>query len=99
MPIYGSEALRQYRQQQTEGKWGPEGQPSLLEKISPDVPMEDATITVWDGERFVDWGKWLATAPLIIEERPQEGSGKGTGSNESEAKDVPPPEQVTESLW
>ena len=27
--------------------------------------MDDAVLTVWNGERFVAWDKWLATAPII----------------------------------
>jgi hypothetical protein len=48
----------------------PDRQRSLLEQVPPDASMDEATITVWNGERFVAWRKWLATAPIIREERP-----------------------------
>lgn len=71
-PMYGREALRHLRERQAQGSGKPESQSSLLEGISPDAPMDDAAITVWDGERFVSYDKWLATAPLIVEERTEE---------------------------
>jgi len=66
-PIYGREALRRLRERQARE---PAGQASLLEDISPDARMEDATLTVWNGVRFVAFDKWLATAPLIVEKKP-----------------------------
>jgi len=41
-PIYGREALRRLRERQARE---PVGQASLLEDISPDARMEDATLT------------------------------------------------------
>ena len=32
--------------------------------------MDDATITAWNGERFVAYDKWRATAPVTREEMP-----------------------------
>jgi len=32
--------------------------------------MDDATVTVWDGGRFVAYEKWLATAPIQCDEEP-----------------------------
>ncbi len=66
---YGRQALRRLREQQAQTAQGPERHVPLLEHISPDAPMDDATLTVWNGERFVAYEKWLATAPLAIEER------------------------------
>ena len=34
------------------------------EFTAPDAPMDDAVITVWNGERFVAYQQWLASAPL-----------------------------------
>ena len=76
-PIYGRDALRRLREQQAAAK-EPERQPSLLEQIPADAPMDDATLTVWNGERFVAWDKWLATAPLIREEPPLKSAAKET---------------------
>ena len=36
--------------------------------------MDDATLTVWDGERFVAHDKWLATVPIVHEDPPGDGS-------------------------
>jgi hypothetical protein len=59
--------LRRLRQQQMQK---PESQASLLEQIPPDAAMDDATITVWNGERWVAFKSWLATAPITCEESP-----------------------------
>jgi hypothetical protein len=63
---YGREALRRLRQQQMQK---PESQASLLEQIPPDAAMDDATITVWNGQRFVAYDKWLATKPFATGEK------------------------------
>jgi hypothetical protein len=70
--MYGREALRQFRERQAQVEHGPERQASLLGQIPPDAPMADTTLTVWTGERFVAWEKWIATAPLIIDEQQTE---------------------------
>jgi hypothetical protein len=64
---YGREALRRLRQQQMQK---PESHASLLEQIPPDAAMDDDTITVWNGERWVAFKSWLATAPITCEESP-----------------------------
>ena len=72
--IYGREALRRLREQQEHSVLATESQPSLLEQIPADAPMDDATVTVWNGERFVAYDKWLATAPIIRgDDRPADG--------------------------
>jgi hypothetical protein len=68
---YGREALRRFREQQAQTSQKPERQSSLLDQIPSDAPMDDATITVWNGERFVANDKWSATAPLVAEEGPE----------------------------
>ena len=32
--------------------------------------MDDATLTVWNGARFVAYNSWLATAPIQCDEHP-----------------------------
>ena len=64
---YGREALRRLRQQQMQK---PESQASLLEQIPPDAATDDATITVWNGERWAAYNSWLASAPITCEESP-----------------------------
>jgi hypothetical protein len=99
-PIYGSEALRRLREQQAAAQ-EPERQTSLLEQIPADAPMDDATLTVWDGARFVAYDKWLATAPLIVEERLRQreaGIRKGGGTHET--ADLPPQDSTLQKgLW
>ena len=68
--IYGSGALRRLREQQDAHIAAQECQPSLLDQISPDAPMDDAILTVWNGERFVAHDSWLATAPVQHDEVP-----------------------------
>jgi hypothetical protein len=66
---YGREALRRLRRQQMQATQQPESQASLLEQIPPDAAMDDATITVWNGQRFVAYDKWLATKPFATGEK------------------------------
>ena len=61
---YGREALRRFREQQQK----PAEEPSDKTTPPPAAPMDDATLSVWNGERFVAYEKWLATAPLAIDE-------------------------------
>ena len=68
--MYGSDALRRLREQQEAHIAAPECQPSLLDQIHPDAPMDDAILTVWNGERFVAYDSWLATAPIHRDEEP-----------------------------
>jgi hypothetical protein len=69
-PVYGREALRRLREQQAHAA-DQRDQPSLLELVPADTPADNATITVWNGERFVTYDKWLATAPLVVQEQSQ----------------------------
>ena len=99
-PLYGREALRRLREQQAAAQ-EPERQPSLLEQIPPGAPMDDATLTVWNGERFVAYDKWLATALLVTEERSHEPKSRDAkGANADGATHVPPQDSaVQEGLW
>lgn len=71
-PAYSREALRRLRERQARVAQEPEDRPAALEQIPPDAPMDDATITVWDGERFVAWDRWLATAPIECDQGQEE---------------------------
>ncbi len=68
--IYDREALRQYREEQQQAGGRQASGADLLAQIAADAPMDDATVTVWNGERWVAWDTWLATAPIIIEDAP-----------------------------
>ncbi len=70
--MYGREALRRLREQQDRKSQGPERRASLLEQVPLDAPMDDATLTVWNGERFVAYDRWRATAPVVTEEKQPE---------------------------
>lgn len=71
MTVYGCEALRRLREQQAHAA-DQRHQTSLLELVPADAPMEDTTLTIWTGERFVAYDKWLATALLVVQEQSQE---------------------------
>ena len=64
--IYGSQALHRLRERQAAAR-EPERQASLLEQIPVDAEMDDATITVWNGEKFMAFDKWLAKRPVATE--------------------------------
>lgn len=70
---YGREALRRLRERQAQATGAvehPDGKVhTRIDDVPPDAPMDDATLTVWNGERFVAYEKWLATAPLVREEK------------------------------
>lgn len=71
MSIYGLEALRRLRDRQEAQANNAAPPLSLLEEIPPDAPMDDAVLTVWNGERFIAWDRWRATAPIEVEEPEQ----------------------------
>jgi hypothetical protein len=71
--VYGREALRRLREQQAKPATEPDSASFPLDQAPPDAPMDDAIITVWNGERFVAYGKWLANQPLVTEEQPESG--------------------------
>lgn len=60
---FGLEALRRARQQ--EERLGQPEPPLLLEQVPLDAPYDDpeAVLHAWNGERWVPWQKWLASAP------------------------------------
>jgi len=67
-PAYSLAAWRKYREEQEQPKQeSPAG--STLADIPADAEM-DAGIVIgfWNGERFVSWKKWLATASIIRED-------------------------------
>ena len=65
---YGLEALRKFRETQEGRGLSPDRPGSVLAEIRPDAPADAATITVWNGERFVAYDRWLARAPIVREE-------------------------------
>ena len=66
---YSREELRRVRAAREAAAAGPAHQLTLLEQIPADAPMDDGiVIGFWNGERFVSWQKWRATAPITVEQ-------------------------------
>jgi hypothetical protein len=72
---YSRDALRKMRERQAAARQ-PERQQSLLEQIPVDAEMDDATITVWTGEKFEAYDKWLAKRPVATEDKQESGKKK-----------------------
>lgn len=66
---FGMEALRRARQEESRPAAEPANVLSALAQIPADAPYDDpdAVLHVWNGERWVPWEKWLATAPIARE--------------------------------
>lgn len=67
-PAYSLAAWRKYLEEREQPKQG-----TSVELTLADIPADaemDAGLVIgfWNGERFVAWEKWLATAPIIREE-------------------------------
>lgn len=69
MTFYTREAIRRARQVAEPGEPEKERsyETSAMADVPADAPMDDATVTVWNGQRFVAYEKWLATAPIARE--------------------------------
>jgi hypothetical protein len=67
-PTYSLAAWRKYRDEQEQPKReAPAG--LTLADIPADAEIDNGiVIGFWNGERFVSWEKWLATAPIAREE-------------------------------
>ncbi|MGC8761942.1 MAG: hypothetical protein ACP5VC_18465 [Bryobacteraceae bacterium] len=65
-PAYSLAAWRKYREEREQ----PKQETELTLADTPADAKMDARIVIgfWNGERFVSWEKWLATAPIIREE-------------------------------
>ncbi len=67
-PAYSLAAWRKYREEREQPKQGTSVE-STLADIPADAEMDAGlVIGFWNGERFVAWEKWLATAPIAREE-------------------------------
>lgn len=66
---YSREELRRVRAAREANAGHPKQQLPLLEQVPADAPMDDGiVIGFWNGERFVSWEKWRATAPIVVEQ-------------------------------
>jgi len=64
---YSLAALREYRRRKEQGETAAH---LTLADIPPDAPMEEGiALGCWNGQAFVSWEKWLATAPIRREEK------------------------------
>ena len=68
MSFYSRDIIRRVREEQENPAATPETPPVLLAAIPPDAPMDDATITVWNGETWVDYGQWRRSRPVARED-------------------------------
>ena len=68
--FYSRAAMRQAREERESASTVTEPAPAqlTLDQIPADAPFDDAVLTVWNGERWVAYDSWLATAPIIREE-------------------------------
>ena len=58
-PAYSLAAWRKYREEQEQPK-------QETPAVPADAEMDDGIVLgFWNGERFVSWEKWLATAPVL----------------------------------
>lgn len=64
---YSLEAWRRFRERKERPPESNATGPSLAD-IPADAEMDEGiTLGCWNGERFVSWEKWLATAPLVVD--------------------------------
>ena len=68
--IYTHEARRKRHQERAQVEEQQEREADLLSKIPADAPIDDATLCVWNGERFVAWETWVVTRPVYPADAP-----------------------------
>jgi hypothetical protein len=70
-PAYSLEAWYRFRERKLQPVEVAESATPSLADIPPDAEMDDGiTLGCWNGERFVSWEKWAATAPIVVEPAP-----------------------------
>jgi hypothetical protein len=80
-PVYSLEAWRRLREPKNHDGRSPEPAESPAD-ISGDAPMDGGIVLgCWNGERFVSFKRWLATAPLDAEAETVTRSGHTGGSS------------------
>jgi hypothetical protein len=69
---YSLDAWRRFREQKGRPETPASSSPVItLTDIPADAEMDDGiVIGFWNGERFVSWEKWLATAPITVDPAP-----------------------------
>ncbi len=66
--FYSRAAMRQAREERESRERGGEPSQLTLDQIPVDAPADDAVLTVWNGERWLAWETWRASAPIAREE-------------------------------
>ncbi|MCC7497886.1 MAG: hypothetical protein IT160_09935 [Bryobacterales bacterium] len=71
-PSYSLDAWRRFREQKGRPETPASSSPGItLADIPADAEMDDGiVIGFWNGERFVSWEKWIATAPIKLDTVP-----------------------------
>ena len=70
-PDYGTAALRRFRGGQERPHEPAVTGGRSLAGIPPDAEMDGGIILgCWNGERFVSWDRWFATAPIAADPQP-----------------------------
>jgi hypothetical protein len=69
--FYSRDIIRRVREEQENPTATPEASPTLLAAIPADAPVDDATITAWNGERWVEYEQWRPS-PLAPKDPPTE---------------------------
>jgi hypothetical protein len=71
-PAYSLDAWRRFREQKERPEAPASTDPATrLADIPADAEMDDGiVIGFWNGERFVAWEMWLATAPITVDPAP-----------------------------
>jgi hypothetical protein len=68
---YSLEAWRRFRERKERRTESATSSAPILADIPPDAEMDEGiTLGCWNGERFVTWEKWRATAPLAVDASP-----------------------------
>jgi hypothetical protein len=69
--FYSIEGLRRSREER-ERQREDQAQGFSLAQIPPDAPYDDpdAVIHVWTGKKWISYEKWLATAPIKVDQTP-----------------------------
>ncbi|MCC6390480.1 MAG: hypothetical protein IT167_07745 [Bryobacterales bacterium] len=71
-PAYSLDAWRRFREQKERPEATASTAPvTALADVPADAEMDDGiVIGFWNGERFVSWEKWRATAPITVDPAP-----------------------------
>jgi hypothetical protein len=72
--FYSRDIIRRVREEQENPTASSQASPAPLAAIPADAPMDYATITVWNGERWVDYERWCPSRPVAREDPPTDAA-------------------------